>query len=99
MKRFESLRLLCPAIVTAALAAVAHTEPLVQGGGTDDFLLVTSFDTDSVMRYNAPIVVSLPTAFPRRVIFGKVSMSHEELTQTSNSVDNQTVLPSVGIPT
>ncbi len=99
MKRFESLRLLCPAIVTAALAAVARAEPLVQGGGTDDFRLVTSFDTDSVMRYDAPVVASLPLAFPRRVILGKVSMSHEELTQTSDAIDNQTVFPSVGIPT
>ncbi len=99
MKRCKSRRLLSTAMVTAALVAVPHGKPLVPNADTVDFLLVTSFDSAGVMCYDAPVAASLPKAFPKRVIFGKVSMSHEELTQTSNSVDNQTVLPSVGIPT
>jgi len=53
MKRFEFLRFLSTAMVAAALVAVAHAGPPAPAGGTDDFLLVSDYDTNSVKRYDA----------------------------------------------
>ena len=48
MKRFEFLRFLSAAIVAAALVAVTHAGPPEPGG----YLFISSFMTDSVLRYD-----------------------------------------------
>ena len=65
MKRFEFLRFLSAAMITAALSATAHAGPLGPGGGTDDFLLVADFNRDAVRRYDGVTGAFVDTFVPK----------------------------------
>ncbi len=66
MKRFELLRFMSTAIVTAALAAAAHAGLPEPNGGTDSYLLVGDFGRDRVLRYDEGTGAFVDTFAPRR---------------------------------
>ncbi len=65
MKRFEFLRSLSIAMITTGLAAVAHAGPLQPAGGAIDYLLVSDYDTNSVLRYDAATGEFVDTFVPK----------------------------------
>jgi DNA-binding beta-propeller fold protein YncE len=66
MRRFEFLRFMSTAIITAALAAAAHAGSPEPGGGTDSYLLVGDFGRDQVLRYDEGTGDFVETFVPRR---------------------------------